>query len=66
MQNSERNPERLAGLAADLSRNFLDSDLATPRRPAAAERRPPPTPTQSVASVPPLSEAEEQNLVGNG
>jgi flagellar protein FliO/FliZ len=61
MQNSERNSERLAGLAADLSRNFLDSDLATPRRPA-AERRPPPPPTQPVAPVPPLSEAEEQNL----
>jgi hypothetical protein len=60
MQNSERNPERLAGMAADFSRNFMDSDLSSPRRPA-GERRPPPPPTPAP-SGPPLSEAEEQNL----
>lgn len=58
MQNSER----LAGLAADLSRSFMDTDMSPqPRRPA-EQRRPPPPPVQSVPSVPPLSEAEEQNL----
>jgi hypothetical protein len=56
-----QNPERLAGLAADLSRNFMDPDLSSPRRPA-GERRPPAPPVQPVPSVPPLSEAEEQNL----
>jgi hypothetical protein len=60
MQNPERNSERLAGLAADLSRNFMDSDLSAPRRPA-GERRPPPPPAPAP-SGPPLSEAEEQNL----
>ena len=56
-----QNSERLAGLAADLSRNFIDTDLSTPRR-GAGERRPPPPPVLPIPSVPPLSEAEEQNL----
>jgi hypothetical protein len=62
MQNPERNPERLAGLAADLSRSFMDTDLSAQPRRAAEPRRPPPPPVQPVPSVPPLSEAEEQNL----
>ncbi len=61
MQAPERNSERLAGLAADLSRSFMDTDMSSPRRPA-AERRPPAPPVQPVPSVQPLSEAEEQNL----
>jgi hypothetical protein len=60
-RNAERNPERLAGLAADLSRNFMDADMSSPRG-AAGERRPPPPPVQPAPSGPPLSEAEEQNL----
>src|SRR5579883_1356161 len=55
MQNSER----LSGLAADLSRSFLDPDAPPPppRRSAEARRAPP-------AAPPPLqvSESEEQNL----
>ena len=73
MQNSDR----LSGLAADLSRTFMDDLSATPPQPppspptpppspprrAADARRPAPTsPVQPVASVQPLSEAEEQNL----
>jgi len=60
--------DRLAGLAADLSRSFKDTDLAPsspsppPPRSAAEPRRPTPPPVQPVASVQPLSEAEEQNL----
>jgi flagellar protein FliO/FliZ len=54
MQNSER----LAGLAADLSRSFLDPDAPPPpQRRSAEPRRPPPAPAQ-----PAVSESEEQNL----
>jgi hypothetical protein len=56
-----QNTERLAGLAADLSRTFIDTELAA-TRPPAEPRRPPPPPVQPVLSVQPLSEAEEQNL----
>jgi hypothetical protein len=63
-QNSERqNPERLAGLAADLSRTYTEpvttSASAPPPPPAARSaepRRPPPVPAQAV------SETDEQNL----
>ncbi|HLH91417.1 MAG TPA: flagellar biosynthetic protein FliO [Xanthobacteraceae bacterium] len=60
-ENSMRmqNSERLSGLAADLSRSFLDPDAPPPppRRSAEARRAPP-------AAPPPLqvSESEEQNL----
>ena len=57
MQSSER----LAGLAADLSRSFMDSDLPPPRR-AAEPRRPAPVPAQPAQPAQPISEAEEQNL----
>jgi hypothetical protein len=53
MQNSER----LSGLAADLSRSFLDPDAPPPRR-GTEQRRPAP-----AAPPPPgVSESEEQNL----
>jgi hypothetical protein len=57
-----QNPERLSGLAADLSRSFMDMDLPAQPRRGAEQRRPPPPPAQPVPSVQPLSEAEEQNL----
>ena len=52
-----QSPDRLAGLAADLSRNLPGEPEApaAPRR-SAEIRRPPPTPVQ------PLAESEEQNL----
>jgi hypothetical protein len=56
-ENSMRmqNSERLSGLAADLSRSFLDPDAPPPppRRSAEARRAPPPLQ---------VSESEEQNL----
>ena len=53
-----QNSERLAGLAADLSRSFLDPDAPPPpQRRSAEPRRPPPAPAQ-----PAVSESEEQNL----
>jgi flagellar protein FliO/FliZ len=63
-QNSDRqNSDRLAGMAADLSRNFMDTDLSASPRRAAEPRRPTPPPVQPAESTPPqLSEAEEQNL----
>jgi hypothetical protein len=55
--------ERLSGLAADFSRNFMEQDLSTARRAAAEARRPSPPPVQPLESTPPpLSAAEEQNL----
>jgi hypothetical protein len=73
-----QNADRLSGLATDLSRSFmdLDADLSSaspavppsppappsPPRRAPEARRPAPPPVQPVASVQPLSEAEEQNL----
>jgi hypothetical protein len=69
-QTSDRpSSDRLSGLAADLSRSFMDTDLSAPAsaspRPAATEpRRATPPPVQPVESTlpPPLSETEEQNL----
>jgi flagellar protein FliO/FliZ len=53
-----QNSERLAGLAADLSRSFLDPDAPPPPpRRSAEQRRPPPAPAQ-----PAVSESEEHNL----
>ncbi len=50
-----QNPERLAGLAADLSRSFTDPDAPPPPpRRTAGPRRPPP--------AAPVSESDEQNL----
>jgi hypothetical protein len=65
-QNSERqNSERLAGLAADLSRTFTDEQgpPAPPRR-AEVRRAPPATPPAPTppAPTPPVSESDEQNL----
>jgi hypothetical protein len=56
-----QNSDRLSGLAADLSRSFMDPDLSAPRRPAEPRRATPP-PVQPLESTPQLSEAEEQNL----
>jgi hypothetical protein len=52
-----QNSERLSGLAADLSRSFLDPDTPPPppRRSTEARRAPPALP-------PAVSESEEQNL----
>lgn len=69
-QTSDRqSSDRLSGLAADLSRSFMDPDLSAPAsaspRPAATEpRRATPPPVQPAESTPPppLSETEEQNL----
>jgi flagellar protein FliO/FliZ len=48
-----QNPERLAGLAADLSRSFMDPDAPPPPPRRTAEQRRPPAP---------VSESDEQNL----
>jgi flagellar protein FliO/FliZ len=49
-----QNPDRLANLAADLSRNFAEPESAPPPRRAAEPRR--------AASVQPASDRDEQNL----
>jgi flagellar protein FliO/FliZ len=51
-----QNTDRLAGLAADLSRNFMEPEPAPPPRRSAEPRRAAPPP------APPISEDEEQNL----
>jgi flagellar biogenesis protein FliO len=52
-----QNTDRLAGLAVDLSRNFMEPEIAPPRR-AVEPRRSAPAP----APVQPVSETDDQNL----
>jgi flagellar protein FliO/FliZ len=49
-----QNPDRLAGLAADLSRSFHDTEAAPPQQRGA--------PTRRTAAQPQVVESEEQNL----
>jgi len=61
-----QNPDRLAGLASELSRNFMDSDLSSPPSPPprAAEGRRPPPPVQPVAPpAPPVQDLPELHEV---
>jgi flagellar protein FliO/FliZ len=53
-----QNTDRLAGLAADLSRNFMDTEIAPPPRRAVEPRRSAPAP----APLQPVSDTDEQNL----
>jgi flagellar protein FliO/FliZ len=55
-----QNTDRLAGLAVDLSRNFMEPETAPPPRRAVEPRRSAPAP--APAPLQPVSDTEEQNL----